>query len=396
MQDMQPHATTQAAGQHPVAIIGMTARLPGAADIATFWANLLAGRDVMGDVPTSRWDWRAIDGEAADPGFKSYAHRGGFIANPDCFDAGFFGLLPKEVQSMDPQQRLFLEAAYAAMEDAGIAPASIAGSATGVFVGIGNADYPVLMRANGVPYDSYRGTGMALTAIANRVSFQLDLHGPSSSIDTACSGALVAVHRAVQELNAGTCPLAIAGGVNLILGPELYVAFSKAGMLSPSGRCATFDQGADGYVRAEGVGALVLKRLTDAERDGDPIHAVIHATAENHGGRAHSLTAPNAEAQADVVRQAWSRAGTSPRQAAFIETHGTGTPLGDPIEIGGLNAIMDEAERANPELAARPCAWAHRKAMSAISKQPPGLRASSRPSSSSDTAASPPTCISGH
>jgi len=332
--------TTQA----QVAIVGMSARLPGAKDIPEYWDNLLHGRDVISRIPQDRWDWKSIDGSAADAGFKSYANQGGFISSQDCFDGQFFGFLPKEIQSMDPQQRLFLEASYAALEDAGIAPSSLAGSQTGVFVGVGNADYPVLMRESGVPLDGYRGTGMALTAISNRVSFQLDLRGPSSSIDTACSGSLVAIHRAITALESGDCNLAIVGGVNLILGPELYVAFSKAEMLSPRGRCHTFDDSADGYVRGEGVGALILQRRTDAERAGSHIHAIVRGSAENHGGRAHSFTAPNAEAQADVVRKAWRRSGLNPRSAAFIETHGTGTPLGDPIEINGLNMVITEAE----------------------------------------------------
>ncbi|MEL7082808.1 MAG: polyketide synthase, partial [Pseudomonadota bacterium] len=276
--------------QLPVAIIGMSARLPGARDIAEYWSNLSTGQDVVSHIPGDRWDWTAFDGSAADPGYKSYANQGGFISAADCFDSGFFGFLPKEAQSMDPQQRLFLEASYAALEDAGIAPKSLAGSQTGVFVGVGNADYPVLMRENNVPLDGYRGTGMALTAISNRVSFHLDLRGPSSSIDTACSGSLVAIHRAMHALETGECDLAIVGGVNLIFGPELYVAFSKAEMLSPRGRCHTFDDSADGYVRGEGVGALILRRLDDAEEAGDHIHGVILGSAENHGGRAHSFT----------------------------------------------------------------------------------------------------------
>lgn len=330
--------------QDPVAIVGMSARLPGARDIPEYWDNLVRAKDVIAEVPEDRWDWKSIEGGAADPGFKSYANQGGFIKSPDCFDGQFFGFLPKEIQSMDPQQRLFLEASYAALEDAGIAPTSLAGSQTGVFVGVGNADYPVLMRDGDVPLDGYRGTGMALTAIANRVSFHLDLRGPSSSIDTACSGSLVAIHRAINAFETGEIDLAIIGGVNLILGPELYVAFSKAEMLSPRGKCHTFDDSADGYVRGEGVGALILQRLSDAKRDGSHVHAIIRGSAENHGGRAHSFTAPNAEAQAAVVTKAWQRAGRNPRSASFIETHGTGTPLGDPIEINGLKLVMDEAD----------------------------------------------------
>ena len=241
---------------------------------------------------------------------------------------------------MDPQQRLFLQTAWAALEDAGYSLKSLAGRKIGVFVGIGNADYPTLMRAAGAPIDAYRATGIALTSIANRVSFALDFLGPSQSIDTACSSSLVAVHRAAAALRNGECEMCIVGGVNLLLGSELFDAFQSAGMLSPTGHCRVFDAAADGYVRGEGVAAIILRPLEAAEAARDHIYGVITASAENHGGRAHSFTAPNVNAQADVIRTAWKNAGASMSEALLLELHGTGTPLGDPIEFNGLKKAL--------------------------------------------------------
>ncbi|GLK76848.1 hypothetical protein GCM10008171_21020 [Methylopila jiangsuensis] len=336
-------------GLAPMAIVGMHGRFPGAPDLAAFWDNLEAGRDVIGRVPSDRWDWRAVHGTRSGDGETSYSSWGGFADHVDCFDGGFFGLLPKEVQSMDPQQRLFLQTAHNALEDAGIGPRSLAGRKVGVFVGVGNADYPALMREHGAEIDAYRGTGMALTAIANRISYLFDLRGPSSVVDTACSGSLVALHRAVTSLREGECELAIVGGVNLLLGPELYVAFSKAEMLSPTGRCRAFDAAADGYVRGEGVAAVVVRPLEAALDAGDYVYAVVEAVAENHGGRAHGFTAPNPSAQADVIADAWRKAGRPLSEAAFVETHGTGTPLGDPIEIEGLKLALARSSPSRRE-----------------------------------------------
>jgi 3-oxoacyl-(acyl-carrier-protein) synthase len=327
----------------PIAVVGLHGRMPGAADLRGFWDNLVEGRDAITLVPNERWRWEEIFGEPVEGIDRTYANRGGFIPFADRFDHHFFNILPREAQTMDPQQRLFLQTAWAAFEDAGYAPGGLAGRKIGVFAGVGYADYPVLMRRDGVPLDIYRATGMAQTAIANRVSFTFDFHGPSESIDTACSSSLVAIHRAVQSLHRGECEMALAGGINLLLGPELFIAFAKAGMLSRSGHCRTFDAAADGYVRGEGVGALVLRPLEDAELRGDFIYGVIRGSAENHGGRAHSFTAPNVDAQAGVVSEAWRYAGVSPAHAALIETHGTGTPLGDPIEINALKKVLENA-----------------------------------------------------
>lgn len=325
----------------PVAVTGMHGRLPAAQDLRAFWDNLEQGKDAIQTIPGERWRWQDYADEADSE--YSYSRQAGITPGVDCFDHRFFGILPKEAQSMDPQQRLFLQTVWNALEDAGYAPSSLAGRKVGVFVGVGHADYPGLMRQAGVASDAWRGTGIALTAIANRVSFLLDFHGPSESIDTACSGSLVAVHRATRALQEGECDLAIVGGVNLLLGPELFIAFSRAGMLSPSHRCHTFSAEANGYVRGEGVGALVLTPLASAQQRGDFIYGVIRGSAENHGGRAHSFTAPNAKAQAEVIHQAWKNAGLSLHQASLIETHGTGTPLGDPIEINALKRALETA-----------------------------------------------------
>lgn len=338
------------------AVVGLHGRFPEAIDVKEFWENQLHGRDAIRFIPAERWDWEALFGIPAEEEEKTYSNCAGFMPFVDRFDSRFFGILPREAATMDPQQRLFLQTAWAALEDAGYAPSSLSGRKVGVFVGVGYADYPVLMRQDRAAFDIYRATGIALTCIANRVSFTLNLCGPSEVIDTACSGSLIATHRAIQSMAAGECDMAIVGGVNLLLGPELFIAFAKAGMLSQTGRCRTFDTKADGYVRGEGVAAMVLCPLETAEQNRDYIYGVIQGSAENHGGRAHSFTAPNVRAQFDVIQDAWRKAGLSIRQASLIETHGTGTPLGDPIEINALKKAWeaDEVQQEAVDKAARP------------------------------------------
>ncbi|XSG83271.1 MAG: beta-ketoacyl synthase N-terminal-like domain-containing protein [Methyloligella sp. ZOD6] len=328
----------------PVAVVGLSGRFPGASDARVFWRNLCREHDPVSKIPADRWDWRETYGEGGDGSARSLANSGAFAPFVDRFDAAFFDILPREAQSMDPQQRLFLQTSFAALEDAGLAPKSLAGRAVSVFAGVGFPDYPAQMRLDGAPYDIYRGTGITPTAIANRVSFALDLRGPSETIDTACSGSLIAVHRAIQSLQLGESEIAIAGGVNLLLGPELFVAFGQAGMLSATGQCRTFDAGANGYVRGEGVAALVLRPLADAEANGDFIYGVIRGSAVNHGGKAHSFTAPSIAAQSELVRTAWDKAGLDLGDAALLETHGTGTPLGDPIEVQGLKRALGKRQ----------------------------------------------------
>ncbi|MGW7283855.1 type I polyketide synthase, partial [Streptomyces sp. NPDC054844] len=267
---------------------------------------------------------------------------GGFLADADLFDPGFFRISPREAKLMDPQHRLFLEAVWRTVEDAGHDPASLAGTDTGVFVGCGSTEYATLLLQSGIEIDGQLATGNAHSVLANRVSFLLDLRGPSEPVDTACSSSLVAVHRAVRAIQDGECSAAIAGGVNLTLTPTGYLAFGKSGMLAADGRCKTFDHRADGYVRGEGVGAVLLKPLSAALRDGDTVYALVRGTAVNHGGRAASLTAPNSGSQAAVITAAHRRGGTDASLVGYVEAHGTGTALGDPVELNGLTQAFRE------------------------------------------------------
>ncbi|MEO3762704.1 ACP S-malonyltransferase [Streptomyces sp. B5E4] len=314
---------------YPVAVVGLSAVLPGSADLEVFWQRLLAGDDLVTQVPEGRWrDWAGAE--------RAGRAHGAFLDEVDSFDCSFFGISPHEAELMDPHQRLFLQTVWKAVEDSGRRPDALAGSRTGLFVGLSSMDYAEVLGHSAAGPQAHTATGLSHAVLPNRVSYQLDLRGPSEAIDTACSSSLVAVHRAVRSLRAGECGLAIAGGVNLMLSPTPFECFELAGMLAPDGRCKTFDQSADGYVRGEGVVAVVLKPLAAAEADGDHIHAVIRGSAVGHSGRAASLTAPSPEAQADVIVDAWRAAGLDPATATHVETHGTGTSLGDPIEIEGL------------------------------------------------------------
>lgn len=308
-----------------IAIVGMSGRFPMARDLAEFWENLCSGRDCISDMPTDRG---ATAGDVP--------RRGGFIADIDKFDPQFFGISVREAELMDPQQRIFLECVWRAIEDAGHDPTRLAGTPTGVFVGVATCDYAALLDTAGQGRQAHAPIGLFHSIMANRVSYLLDLRGPSQPIDTACSSSLVAVHRAVEAIRHGKCTQAIVGGVNALLTSPLFTAFEQAGMLAEDGRCKTFDERANGYVRGEGVGVLLLKSLRQAQADGDAIYAVIRSSAENHGGHASSLTAPSSSAQADVVARAYREAGIDPRTVGYIEAHGTGTALGDPIEIDGL------------------------------------------------------------
>jgi len=326
-----------------VAIVGMAGRMPGSSDLAEFWDHLAAGDDLIGEVPADRWDWRD----------RPNSRWGGFISDVDCFDAAFFGISPREAELMDPQQRLLLEAAWSAVEDAGYRPSELAGKRVGVFVGVAGADYLQAQRDAGVGPQAHTATGAALSVVPNRVSYLLDLRGPSVAVDTACSGSLVAVHQAYAALRDGTCDLALAGGVNLILSPAVYEVLAQGEMLSHDGRCKAFDSRADGYARGEGVGVVLLKPEGRARRDGDAVHAVIRAAAVNHGGRTTSLTAPNPDAQADLLTEAYRAAGVPLETVGYIETHGTGTALGDPIETAGLGTAFRRL-RAEQGTAAAP------------------------------------------
>ncbi|WP_421107469.1 SDR family NAD(P)-dependent oxidoreductase [Streptomyces sp. NEAU-S77] len=317
----------------PVAVIGAAGRFPGAPDLDTYWANLLQGKDSVAEFPVHRYDatYARIVDEADFP------RHAGVLDDVDAFDAGFFRIYPREAELMDPQHRLALETVWSALEDSAYTRADLPTN-TGLFLGVSGTDYATLLTTYGVEPDAFTSTGNAHSMLANRVSYVLDIRGPSQPVDTACSSSLIAVHRALDALRSGACDVAIAGGVNLLLSVDTFVSAQRAGMLSPDGRCKTFARDADGYVRGEGVGAIVLKPLADAERDGDAILAVLRGSAENHGGRANSLTAPNADAQTELVTAALGD--LDPDTIGYIETHGTGTALGDPVEVRALQSAF--------------------------------------------------------
>lgn len=322
----------------PIAIVGIGCRFPGSANSAdALWELLLAGTDAVTEVPPDRWDVDALyDPDPAAVG-KMYTRWGGFVDHIQTFDHAFFGITPREARNMDPQQRMLLEVSWEALEHAGIPPSALEGSSASVFVGICSTDYS--HRTVVEPINAYSGTGTAFSVAAGRISYTLGLRGPCMAVDTACSSSLVAVHQACRALEGGESSLAIVAGVNAILTPKSHIFFSTLRAMSPVGQCKTFDAAADGYVRAEGCGVVILKRLDDARRDGDRVLAVIRGTAVNQDGRSNGLTAPNGLAQEDVMRTALARAGLAPADIDYVEAHGTGTPLGDPIELQAIGAV---------------------------------------------------------
>ena len=323
-----------------IAIIGMACRLPGANTPDEFWQLLSSKGEALRTLPAGRWEGSGVAvAEGVGPG-RVTTLRGGFLESVDRFDADLFGIGAREAEIMDPQQRMLLEVAWEAIEDAGFGADALAGSDTGVFVGISTDDYSAWQFADAQGISAYTGPAKALSIAANRISYQFDLLGPSMAIDTACSSSLVALHQASQALRRGECSMALAGGCNLILAPQMSIALSQAGMLAADGRCKTFDAAADGYVRGEGCVLLVLKRLEDALCDGDTITAVIKGSAVNQDGRSNGLTAPNGLAQQRVVRQALADADVQGADISYVEAHGTGTPLGDPIEVKALQAVL--------------------------------------------------------
>ena len=323
-----------------IAVIGLGCRFPGGGHgPEAFWELLAEGRDAITTVPPERWEAQAWwSPEPGTPG-RMVSPCGGFLPGPDLFDAEFFGIPPREAQAMDPQQRVLLETAWEALEHAGIAPSRLEGSATGVFVGVCSHDYETLF--GGLEeLDAWAGTGLQASVTAGRLSYLLGLRGPSLVLDTACSSSLVAVHLAAMSLKSGECDLALAGGVNLVLSPAGSVVHSQTHAMAPDGRCKAFDQAADGFVRSDGCGVVVLKRLSAARRDGDRILALIRGSATNQDGRSNGLTAPHGPAQEAVIRQALARAGVPASRVGFVEAHGTGTPLGDPIELQALGQAI--------------------------------------------------------
>jgi acyl transferase domain-containing protein/acyl carrier protein len=335
----------------PIAIVGMACRFPGADDPDALWRLLADGTDMIREVPPERWSLaRFYDPQPDTPGRMS-TRWGGFLDQVDAFDAAFFGISPREAAQTDPQQRLMLELAWEALEDAGIVVRRLAGSRTSVFAGAIWHDYATLLLRHGpTRVDSYSATGTHHSIVANRISYVLGLQGPSLSVDTACSSSLVAVHLACDALRHGDCDLALAGGVNLMLAPDGTVAMSKFGAMAPDGRCKAFDASANGYVRGEGAGLVVLKSLARALADGDRVHALILGSAVNNDGFSNGLTAPNPAAQEAVLAEACARAGVAPADIDVVETHGTGTLLGDPIEARSLGAVLGRDRPANRPL----------------------------------------------
>ncbi|MCK6588954.1 MAG: type I polyketide synthase, partial [Polyangiaceae bacterium] len=317
----------------PIAVVGLGCRFPGGSDTPeAFWRLLADGKDAVTEVPAHRFSARLRG---------SYPRWAAVVDDPERFDPGFFGVSPREASSMDPQHRLLLEVTYEAFERAGIPVRSLRGSSTAVFMGVSTLDYQQRVFA-GDPeeLDAFATTGNLASIAAGRISYVFGFQGPCATVDTACSSSLVALHMACQSLRQAECDVAVAGGVNLILSPLTMMGLSRTQALSPDGRCKTFDASANGYVRGEGCGVVVLKRLSDALRDGDPIWACVRGSWVNHDGQSAGLTAPNVQAQEKLLREALVRARVSPSDIGYIEAHGTGTPLGDPIEVDALRAVL--------------------------------------------------------
>ena len=324
----------------PIAIIGTACRFPGGANTPeSYWEMLYSGTNAVSDIPADRWDLNAYyDADPKATG-KMYTRRGGFIDGIDQMDASFFGISPREAACMDPQQRIFMEASWEALERAGVPFDKLPGSNTGVYAGITGQDYGQLqVQHNPDQLDAYYLTGNVSAFVSGRISYMLGLQGPCMSMDTACSSSLVAIHQACAGLRNGDCEMALAGGVNVILLPEWNNVLSRANMMAPDGHCKTFDKDADGYVRGEGCGVVVLKRLSQAQKDGDPIAAVIRGSAINQDGQSSGITVPNGLAQQALIRQTLANAGLESTDVDYVETHGTGTSLGDPIEVRSLAA----------------------------------------------------------
>ncbi len=332
----------EAAAAEPIAIVGIGCRFPGGVvDPTSYWNLLRKGVDAIREVPADRWDIDQFYDTNPDTPGKMSTRWGGFLDQVDRFDPQFFGISPREAETMDPQQRLLLEVAWEALEHAGISADRIFGTKGGVFVGMSASDYYHLMRSQGLDeFDAYTASGTAHSIASGRLSYALGLQGASISIDTACSSSLVAIHQAVQALRHKECDFALAGGVNLILNPDITIALSKSHMMAPDGRCKAFDASANGFVRGEGCGVLVIKRLSDAQANGDRIIAVIRGSAINQDGRSNGLTAPNGPSQEAVLRDALANAHLAPERVTYIEAHGTGTSLGDPIEVQALGAVF--------------------------------------------------------
>ncbi|MGY0654664.1 polyketide synthase PksL [Bacillus subtilis] len=332
-------APIEAAGD--IAIIGLAGRYPKAANIHEFWNNLKEGKDCVSEIPESRWDWQRLEG-ITSPSGKDISKWGGFIDDPDCFDPQFFRITPREAETMDPQERLFLETCWETIEDAGYTPKTLAKPKgrnkrqhVGVFAGVMHKDY-TLVGAEEASAENVFPLSLNYAQIANRVSYFCNFHGPSMAVDTVCSSSLTAVHLALESIRHGECDVALAGGVNLSLHPNKYMTYGVWDMFSTDGHCRTFGKDGDGYVPAEGIGAVLLKPLRQAEEDGDRIYAVIKGSAVNHVGTVSGISVPSPVSQADLIETCLEKTGIDPRTISYVEAHGTGTSLGDPIEIQGL------------------------------------------------------------
>src|SRR6516165_7844845 len=345
---IQPQAPERK-GLEPIAVVGMACRFPGGANPDEFWDFLARGGDAVREILAERWDVNAYYEPDPDAKGKMYTRSRAFIPDFDQFSAAFFGISPREAQFMDPQQRQLLEVHWEALESAAIVPHRLATQQVGVFVGIGTTDYGDLLAARGpVAAEAYTGTGGSHAAAAGRLSYLLGVRGPSLAVDAACSSSLVSVHLAMTSLRSGESDLALASGITLNFAPDVFISLCKARMLSPDGRCKVFDASANGYVRGEGCGVLVLKRLSDAAQAGDNILALLRGSATNHNGRSSGLTVPSGPAQQEVMRTALRNAGVDPSEIGYLEAHGTGTAVGDPIEVGALGQVF--AGRSSPLL----------------------------------------------
>lgn len=322
--------------KNDIAVIGMACRFPGAKNPEDFWENLTQGKTHIRIIPEERWDWRAYWGDPQTQINKTNSKWGGFIDNVSAFDPDFFGLSAREVESMDPQQRIALELSWSCLEDAGICPSQVSGERIGVFIGVANLDYKELQEKESYPIEAHYALGVAASVITSRISYYFNFTGPSFPLDTACSSSLNAIHSAIQSIRQGECSMALAGGISLLLTPPRYISFAKMGVLSPTGSCKTFDADADGIVRGEGAGLILLKPLEKALEDGDLIYGILKGSAINHSGKTPTLSYPNPEQQAEVITEALNRAQITPESISYIEMHGTGTPKGDPIEFQGL------------------------------------------------------------
>ena len=330
--------------ENGIAIIGMACRFPGANDYNQYWQNIELGVNSISEIPPQRWDVEKYYSPNPETPNKSISKWAGLIEGIDQFDAQFFGIAPREATRMDPQQRIMLELSWSCMEDAGYLPSKLSGSQIGVFIGVCNYDYDQLQHKDEKNVNGHSATGTWNCMLPNRLSSFFNFHGPSIPIDTACSSSLIAVHYAINAIGKYECEMALVGGVSVSCTPTRYIQMSQLGMLSPTGQCRTFSSDADGYVRGEGAGVVLLKPLTKAMVDGDRIYGVIKGSAINHGGKARTITSPNVYAQAQVIRSAYINANIAPNTVSYIESHGTGTPLGDPIEINALKRAYRQLE----------------------------------------------------